>query len=348
MVKPSTPLAFALSLTLSLVACGGGGGGGSETAVPAASPTVVSNVTVAIPASTYATGSAELGGWTVLQQARVLCGFGALAQNTKLDAAELNHARYLTNVSVTSGTSLLSHYESVTSNPYYSGYSPWARTLAQGYGSQVAEILGATVWTYDISNPPILPSLQTRGEDSMRNLLNTVYHLMGAMYDGSEVGFGADIQTVASGSTRREEYRFGSLNGFQNTALNIKLGTGVLATYPCQGSTDIPSAFVPANETPNPFPAMTSSTQQVGPPIYLKVDASQVLTLTAASVSQNGVAVATTVLTKQNDPQLELGQHEVFVVPNAALLPNTPTAVRLSGQIDGTPFTRNFTMTTGL
>lgn len=332
-----------LILLLALVACGGGGGGDSTAVTPGA---VLPTTTVTIPASSYAAGTAELAGYTVLQQARVLCGFGALRQDTRLDAAALNHARYLTSISVTGGTSVLSHYEDITTDPYYTGFYPWDRTTATGYGDRVAEILEATVWDYDINNPPVFPTLAQRGADSMRSLLNTVYHLTGAMFAGADVGFGVDVLTMATGATsRREEYRFGSLNGFQTSA--APLGSGNVATYPCQGSTGIPPAFVPANESPNPFPAMTSTSQTVGPPVYLKVDAGQVLRVTSGSVSLNGMSVPTTVMTAANDPNRELGSNEVFVIPTIALAPNTTYQVNLAGTINNTPFNRNFTMSTG-
>ena len=338
-------------LSLGLAACGGGGGGGSApTTVPTA---VLPTTTVAIPAASYAVGSAELGGYTVLQQARVLCDFGALRQVTRLDAAALNHSRYLTSISIASGTSVLSHFEDITTDPYYTGYAPWDRTVVTGYGSQVAEILEATVWDYDINNPPVFPTLEQRGAASMLSLLNTVYHLTGAMYEGADVGFGADLRTVATGATtRREEYRFGSLNGYQTS--RITFGTGQVVTYPCQGSSNIPPVFVPANEAPNPFPAMTSTSQTVGPPIYLKVDAGQVIKVTSSNVRQNGTSVPTTVLTNANDPNLDpndgkpyIGLNEAFVVPTSALLPYTIYQVSLTGTINNVAFSRSFEMSTG-
>jgi hypothetical protein len=344
MAKPGT-LALPLVLSLGLTACGGGGGTVSMPVLPV--------IIVPIPASSYAAGSAELGGYTVLQQARVLCEFGALRQDTRLDAAALSHSRYLTSISIAGGTSVLSHFEVITTDPYHTGYAPWDRTLVTGYGSQVAEILEATVWNYDINNPPVFPTLEQRGAASMVSLLNTVYHLTGAMYDGADVGFGTDLRTAATGATtRREEYRFGSLNGYQTS--RITFGAGKVATYPCQGSSNIPPAFVPANEAPNPFPALTSTSQSVGPPIYLKVDAGQVLTVTANSVSHNGTSVPTMVLTNANDPNIDpsdgrpyIGLNEAFVVPTSALLPHTLYQVSLAGTVNNVAFSRSFSMSTG-
>jgi hypothetical protein len=92
---------------------------------------------------------------------------------------------------------------------------------------------------------------------------------------------------------------------------------------------------------------MTSSSQTVGPPIYLKVDAGQVLRLSSSRVSQNGVSVPTTVMTAANDPNRELGSNEVFVIPSIALAPNTTYQVTLAGIINSTPFNRSFSMSTG-
>lgn len=343
------PLTLILFASLGLSACGGGGGD----AAGVASTTVsfnnsVTNASVLIPTPTYWPGSAELGGWNVLQTARKLCGFGTLTQNTKLDAAELAHARYLTTESMATSTSLLSHFESGTTanNIYFTGINPWDRSTAQGYGNQVAEILSATTWNYDIGNPPAFPTLEQRGGSAMRNLLNTVYHLSGAMYQGADVGFGASLQTAVTGTARREEFRFGSLNGFQTQT--ITLGAGNVVTYPCQGSSNIPSSFAPADESPNPFPAYTLSSQKVGPPIYLKADAGQTLVLNSHSISAGATPVTTSVLTSANDPQAKISSNEIFVVPTTALAPNTLYSVTLNGTVNGTAFTRIFTMTTGL
>lgn len=344
MTKPRT-FSLLLMLSLGLTACGGGGG---DSTSGVAATSVLPTLTLPIPASGYLTGSAELGGYTVLQQARVLCGFGALTQDTRLDAAAQNHARYLTSVSISSGDSVLSHHEDTQTDPYYTGYNPWDRTVATGYGNQVAEILEASVWDFDTRSAPVFPTPAERGAKSMRSLLNTVYHLTGAMHEGADVGFGADLQTVSTGTTtRREEYRFGSLNGYQRE--RFSLGAGQLATYPCQGSSNIPPEFVPANESPNPFPTMTSSGDKVGPPIYLKVDAGQVLRVTSGRVSQNGVGVnlPTTLLTASNDPHQELGRHEAFVIPNSAFIPYATYQVDLVGTINGAPFSRSFAMSTG-
>ncbi len=348
MKKPGN-FSIPLILSLALTACGGGGGADSP-------PTVLPPVKVDIPASSYPPGSAELGGYTVLQQARALCGFGVLRQDARLDAATRQHARYLTSVSIASGTSVLSHFEAVSTDPYYTGYYPWDRSLVTGYGDQVAEILVGTWWEYDINDPSLeIPPLEQRGAESMRSLLNTVYHLSGAMFEGADVGFGSDVQTVStSAKARHEEYRFGTLNGYQTETL--ELGKGKVATYPCQGSSNIPPEFDPASENPNPFKGSVNVNAKLGPPIYLKVDRGQKLSVSASSkiVSQNAEVVPFEVLTNANDPNLDpvsgkpyIEVNEAFVVPTVPLDAHTTYQVTLSGTIDKLAFSRSFAMSTG-
>lgn len=348
MTKLNT-LSLSLILSLGLVACGGGGSSTGVTSTPSISyDNTVTQLAVPIQTSPYPPESAETGGWNVLQTARKLCGFKELTQNTQLDMAELAHANYLTYESVLLSSTVLAHDEPNTTNPFFTGNDPMIRAQYQGYGLSgsvvVAEILAATTWP---NNFGVLPTMKQSGGNAMRDLLNTVYHLTGAMYNGPDIGLGASQKTAAQGV----EFRFGALNGYQSTvsAPRILLGAGNLATYPCEGSSNIPSSFTPANEVPNPLPNSTT----VGPPIYLKVDENQTLVVntSTSSVSTSNVPVTTTLLTNSNDtanPKL-IGGHEAFLVPNQPLSPNTDYVVTLNGTINGIAFpTRSFTMRTGL
>jgi predicted alpha/beta-fold hydrolase len=69
--------------------------------------------------------------------------------------------------------------------------------------------------------------------------------------------------------------------------------------------------------------------------------------VSASSVSRNGVSVPTTVLTAANDPNKYTEVNEAFVIPSSALNPNTTYQVTLAGTINGTPFNRSFSMSTG-
>jgi hypothetical protein len=371
--------ALAVLVALVMTACGGGGTP-STNAAATPSSIAVTNSPVTIPNSTYLTGSAELGGWTVLQQARALCGFKPLTQNPILDQAAKLHARYMIYIATRSIPEYLSHYEQSLSsafhstatcnpsletcnldtgvnNPFYRGVYPWDRTSALGYGTEVGEIIEASVWPS--SNPSAIPSAELRGAESMRNLMNTVYHLIGAMYEGSDVGFGADTMPTTRGTT---EVRFGSLNGFHTSTLSI--GTNTVASYPCDKVINVPSTFVPAQESPNPCIGPTGTRlacagQRMGPPIYLKVDYPQVLSLNSSSLTlaSDGSLVPTTLFTSVNDLHSEVGRNEVFVVPSTPLAPNTSYRFSVNGttgqtNFQGTvvstaPFAQSFTFTTG-
>lgn len=346
----SRTFSLSLILSLGLVACGGGGGGaGVVSNPPSHHDNSVTQVTVPIPASPYLAGSAQSGGWNVLQTARKLCGFGVLTQNTQLDQAALAHANYLASESVRLSSTVMEHDEPNTNNPFFTGNDPLIRAQSQGYGYRVAveiaEILASTTWP---THYGVLPTLEQSGGNAMRDLLNTVYHLQGAMYDGPDIGLGAAQQTAAQGV----EFRFGALNGYQSAAPRLLLGARKLATYPCEGSSNIPLAFVPANETPNPFPTMTSTSQTVGPPIYLKVDADQTLAVNSATItrSTDGAQVATKLMTRGNDPSrpVMIGSNEAFLIPTQPLNPNSDYVVTIKGSINDTPFqTHSFTMRTG-
>jgi len=330
MTKPAS-VSLSLILALGLVACGGGGDD---------SPTVET--------ASYLPDQAELGAWNVLQEARTLCGFGALTPNAKLNVAAWSHSKYLVDLSIATGVYQLSHLET-PGVPGFTGVYPWDRAEYREYNYLgLAEILEATEREY--THQPIFPTMEERGANSMRSLLNTVYHLSGAMFEGSDVGLGAYIATSKiNATTWREEYRFGSLFGYTSPHQRIALGIGNVATYPCQGSSNIPTKFVPVYESPNPFPDMTSTSETVGPPIYLKVDAEQTLALTFNSVvSEYGVSVPTTVLTAR-EPRIDpyISDNEVFVVPTVPLDPYTTYQVTLYGSVDGMAFTRSFAMSTG-
>jgi hypothetical protein len=329
--KSLSHVSLAFALAFGLVACGGGGGGGT-------SSTSTSATTAA-----YVPGSAELGAFNALQTARTQCGFGSVTRNTQLDAAALAHAKYMVDLSFATGTSVISH----TETPGVAGFTGadlGTRAIQQGYiYGALAEILEATSWDYSVQQT--FPSMTERGASSIRNLMNTVYHLSGAMYEGRDVGMGAYLDTKKiNGTSWREEYRFGALVGYRHTASPIALGAGQIATYPCDGITNIPPNFAPANESPNPFP---NNSQLVGPPIYVKVDDGQILNNVTATVSRNGVNVSTIVLTVGNDPNSEVFANEVFVIPANPLVANSTYQVNLAGSVGAAPFTRNFSFSTG-
>ena len=137
-MKTTTQIArttFAIAALLALAACGGGGGsgGGTGAAAPASGASTPSTTSTATSANVstpqYAAGSAQLADLTQVNAERQQCGFPALTENTQLDTAASNHAKYMgQNGSVTDAeTSGISGYTGTT-------YA--SRAVAAGYPSE--------------------------------------------------------------------------------------------------------------------------------------------------------------------------------------------------------------------
>lgn len=341
-------------MAFALAACGGGGGSGD--AAPATTPTPQTPVDPApvspapsagslqtsAAAPTYAATSGEFAAFNYLQSIRTNCGFGALNQNAKLDTASLAHSNYLVQGS-DAEVSLVGHFESDTTNAFYTGNRPQDRAAAATYGERVAEILSASVQTYGASDLASAPSAAQRGLDAMRSLVNTVAHLSGAMSDARSVGFGDTLEnfshSVRDVPLTTVQYRFGALLGSQEGVQ--LLGAGNVASYPCAATTDAEYAFAPATEDPNPFPSITDPTVQVGPPIFLRADAGAIL-----KVDSYGLKTSTGADVPVRTDVGDIGGHEFFMVPSASLQPGSVYTVNFKGSANGQGFERTFSFKT--
>ena len=352
-VRPSPRRLFppfaAAVLAAMLAGCGGGGGGsgdastGGTAAVAEAPPSAAAAAPVSPsdgPASAYADGSDTLAAWTYLQRARTQCGFGALAQNAKLDAASLAHADYLIAESA-GATPTAGHGEPNVNNSFFTGNSPSDRAVRAGYGPRVVEILSASIEVYGPNNRSMQPTSAERGERAMRSLLNSVAHLSAAVSGARVAGIGAQTSSRedAGANTLTVNHRLGALLGLaEGTQL---LGAGKVATYPCAGSVDIDYAFAPATEEPNPFPEITDSRVEVGPPIYLRADAGATLTVSAWSL-KDAAGAEIPVRTAVG----QIAGHEFFMVPAVRLTPGATYTVNLVGSANGVAFDRSFSFGT--
>lgn len=338
--------AVLIGALLGLSACGGGGGGGGDSPAPASSapsttPAVQATVQAAdeLPSSGYPAGSAELAAWTYLQTARTQCGFGALEENTRLDAASRAHGKYLL-AEGSDGTYASGHDEPNVNNPFHTGALATDRAQFAGYGPYVVELLTASVETYVSATPMAQPTTGERGERDMRSLLNSVAHLRGAMaaarVGGLAVVTKEDRKSGSDGlTTLVVNQRLGVLVGRQETL--PLLGAGKVASYPCEGSVGIDTAFAPATEEPNPFPSITDTTVRMGPPIYLRADEGAELQVTRYALKDSA---GTVVPVRTNAvPQ---SRHEFFMVPWHELAPDARYSVELEGTANGATFQQHF------
>ena len=323
-MQSTKTLALSAIFAAALAACGGGGGDATPTATtPTATtppaPTAQSTIVTSVPAATYAAGSDERAAYDLLNAERQKCGFGLLAQDTRLDAAAAAHVNYLLKNNV------FSHAETA-GLPGFTGVNPITRTAAQGYlGSAVGEDGGGV----------------ESGLANMRVLLVAPYHLSSLVSNYVDVGLSFQKTTVAQ--------QFSS-------ALFIDLGvkttnnpgqlpaTGTVLNYPCDGAVDVKPSF--AGESPNW--AATTGIGAGGTPIVLTAPNGETLAITNASITPvGGGIVPVQVLTAANDPNKFLKINKALIIPPSSLVANSSYRVQITGTVAGAAFSKDFTFKTG-
>ena len=325
-MKISSPfLWIVISSAIVLSACGGGSGGGSASSTPSTSTGSTSSSTPQANVGTlsspeYAGGSNELSAFQQLNQMRQECGFPALSDNSLLDKATQNHRNYMI------ANNSWSHYET-QGNTDYTGTSPSDRGTAVGYPwVEYGETIGAGA----------------TGTAAIVGLSSIPYHAAGLFYDYAEVGMA--YGTMPSG-TDFVVADFGN----QTVSPTAPAYSGAPLTYPCSGLTGVQRENVTAEDTPpyiNGAPA-TNAPDSWGTPIVVEGNVSDTVRLTSVSVTGPKGAVAVSFYDSSDDPQHVLIQSEAFAIPNAPLAATTTYSVVASGTINGTPFTRSFSFTTG-
>lgn len=357
-------LAILAAMALSISACGGGGSDASAPPVasPAPGPSVPNpppppppppaavnpDLVINVAPATYAAGTVERGAWDVLLSQRGACGFGLLNQDTRLDVAAAAHPYYLVKNTIDNpGTLYSGHFEDAAT-PYFYGVAPWDRAKRAGFPDSVAEIFTTTLRTYGTATPSPLISDEALGRTEMRDLINTVYHLKGAMWAGRYGGVGSANMTGPRSATRTQNmFVLDALVSDEGDTLKQKLGTGVVATYPCEGLSDVATSFAPADELPNPFPDVVDDQVYYGQPIYFKVDSGSTLEVkTARLAAADGSDVVVRTLTKASDPAALITANEFFMVSTTALAAASTYTVTASGTVDGVAFVKTFAFKT--
>lgn len=363
MTHPSLRTLTALALAGVLSACGGGGGdsGDSTVAAPGAGEAPAGTVStpeapapfrlpslapapsggsepadqaVTTPSPTYAQGSEELAAFQFLNAERGRCGYGLLAQNTKLDAAAKAHADYqLVN-------NLFQHTEDRAAYPAgFTGATPWDRFAYQGYtdlGGGVDQIAGIS-GTADKAG---------FGVQGLRNLLNAPYHLKGLMAGMREMGVAvrssSDTGTAPSRVLLQYDAAYTQAAGPQN------LASADVLTYPCEGSAGVNRQLT--NESPAPVPGRDLRANPLGTSVYFSVRSGHTLVVNKVTMTHAATGAAVTlrgVVTSANDPHGEFLSHEAYVAADTPLAANASYQVNVTGTNNGTPFSRTFTFTTG-
>ena len=314
--------AIAIASAIALSACGGGGGGSTPAtpAAPAAPASTVTTGNVATPQ--YAANSAQLAAFNLLNTQRQQCGFPALVENTVLDQAAQAHAQYLGLNSVISDTE-------VSSNPGFTGvtYSDRATHFGFPQGAFSGGVSGGFFTNATLT--------QTQyGQQLVYGWLSGVYHIAIGVLPITEVGVGFN-QTTFNGFPEIQASL--SIANLQPQSGNLPL------TFPCQGTTGV--AYSAGGETPTP----PNTSGNWGTPVAVAGNITDTIVLMSGTMTPTagGSVINLQLLDSANDPNRLLPKYEGVAYPTSPLLPNASYSVSITGTINGTPFSRTFTFTTG-
>jgi uncharacterized protein YkwD len=277
----------------------------------------------------YADGSAQLASFNLLNQYRGQCGFPALQQNTVLDQAAQAHAKYMGLHDATSDTE-------APGSAGFTGADYVDRSVAAGFPNTLntAGVSGgnSTLSRYFSSSEA--------GKSLIYGWLSGAYHVGPIFSPIPTIGIGEYETNVTDSNGYAWTQAWGTLtlsNPQSQTMSNTPL------TFPCAGVTGVPYKSM-GNEVPLPPNVSTSGW---GTPVLVMGNSLDTIALQSASMIGPSGSVALQILNSTTDPNKALGAYQAVVYPTSPLQPNTQYSVTLGGTANGTPFSRNFTFTTG-
>ena len=353
-----------LLCTLVLSACGGGGssGGGTTptiyTATCADGSTRTSSYSLAdaqsFCAASDSTGiyksilstqppdpgyvDAQKAVYDKFNKARGDCGFGYATRNEKIDQAAAAHANY--NVANNNN----SHYQTV-GTPGFTGVGSRERMTAAGYLNNPYGS-GEVINSVGIYLPGNALAAATR---AATQLLAGPYHMAGVLGSRghSEIGIGIPVDVdVGRG------YLSGYLVADLGTSLGSRqqsLASGDVRTHPCEGTTG--TSYKMSSEEPNPVPTRNLTYYPIGQPIFVMAARGHTLTIEDVTISGPDGKPLALLPTLNNLSDKAVGQfteaHYAAIMPDKPMLPLTRYTVLINGKDNNTPFTRQFTFTTG-
>ena len=258
---------------------------------------------LAMPLATTAEASAN-DMLLLTNQFRYAIGSPTLPSDPRLVQAAQNHANY------NSANGILGHYETA-GNPYYTGYSPRDRLIAQG-------------WTTSF-----VSEVATGGSElgGVRQLWDAPYHRLGLMHpNATTIGWGHS-----------------ELNGRQNNVGDIVYNFGFrpveFVRSPANMQTNIPTSWS-GQESPSPVPAGSSG--PYGYPIMVVYSAGQNVQFRAAEiVAPNGTRLPFYLAPQQFEYDYQV------IIPQRPLAVNTSYHVRFDITVAGQWLTNEWDFSTG-
>ena len=263
----------------------------------------VSLALLAMPLATTAEASAN-DMLLLTNQYRYAIGSPTVPSDPRLVQAAQNHANY------NSANGILGHYETA-GNPYYTGYSPRDRLIAQG-------------WTTSF-----VSEVATGGSElgGVRQLWDAPYHRLGLMHPNAiSIGWGHS-----------------ELNSRQNNVGDIVYNFGIrpveYVRSPANMQTNIPTSWS-GQESPSPVPAGSSG--PYGYPIMVVYSAGQNVQFRAAElVAPNGTRLPFYLAPQQFEFDYQV------IVPQRPLATNTTYHVRFDITVAGQWLTNEWDFSTG-
>lgn len=310
--------AVSLAATMMLVACGGGGGSS------AAAPSTAASTPAAVPANLatpqYASDSAQLAAFNLLNQQRQQCGFPALQDNAALDQAAQAHAQYQATSNAISDTE-------VSGNAGFTGVSYVDRAAHFGY-TQNSGFGGVSGGYY--TNATLTETQY--GQQLVYDWLSGVYHIGIGVWPATAIGIGK-VATTYNG--------FPQVLGSMTLANFQPMTTSAPLTFPCQGTTGV--AYSAGGEIPTP----PGTSGNWGTPVAVAGNSTDTIVLQSGTMTDSsGHVITLQLLDSANDPNKILPAFVGVAFPTTPLTPNTTYTVSITGTWNGKPFSRNFSFTT--
>ncbi|GAQ26560.1 hypothetical protein SAMD00023378_0243 [Ralstonia sp. NT80] len=243
-----------------------------------------------------------------------------MQEHTVLDQAAQAHAAYM------SANGVISDSE-ISGKPGFTGVSYQDRAVAAGLQNvYVGGVSGGYYANATLSDTQY-------GQQHMIDWLAGVYHIAIGAWPSSIVGIGVSKTTYAGYPDVRASM---SIDAPKPMPGNLPL------TFPCQGTTGV--AYLSNGEMPAP----PNTSGPWGTPVAVAGNPSDTVVLQSGTMTDNaGHTIGLQLLSSANDPNKLLPAFEAVAYPASPLQPSTQYSVSLTGTINGTPFSRSFTFTTG-
>jgi uncharacterized protein YkwD len=326
-----------------LTACGGGGDSDATNPNPGA-PTEPTAAFAEIPlvtstlSDTYLPDTFEKKAVDYINDIRTQCGFGKVAQNTKLDQSATGHAKYIAAHLPVWTT----HNQNDKTSTWYTGETPDIRMVNAGYkGAYTSEGLVAGGASFNEIN------LAKLGIDG---LLSAPFHAVNLLSPRQEIGFGIQWPEKFGSSNNREYFGFVANYGTPTNSMGRpvlqQFPSNEVLSYPCNGTTGIFPMFL--GEDPNPLPGRDLSVFPVGHPIMFAARKGSVMNLNVTMTNASNGQVIKLMAPRYSTNEIYPGTNQkfataaimewAFIFPDAPLEYGTTYQVKINGTLSGVAF----------